>query len=174
MTRDTVLTAAHALDGAAAVLARFFTDEGTPCEVPGECVWADDGTDIALLRIEVDARPGGRLDGRLAADVPPVRFGRIAQLAEVDCGALGFPWFKLRSERASLDGRAATTYRDSSSSPSRPRRLLVTSPGGLPGRGCRGRSCGATGTSSASSPHITAARGSAGSRRVGWNGGTRT
>ncbi|EMF01447.1 XRE-family transcriptional regulator [Streptomyces mobaraensis NBRC 13819 = DSM 40847] len=113
VTRDTVLTAAHALDGAAAVLARFFTDEGTPCEVPGECVWADDGTDIALLRIEVDARPGGRLDGRLAADVPPVRFGRIAQLAEVDCGALGFPWFKLRSERASLDGRAATTYRDS-------------------------------------------------------------
>lgn len=114
VTRDLVLTAAHAMGDATSILARFFTGDGEVWEEPGESVWANADVDIALLRITVDARRGGPL----AACVPPVRFGCVAPMAEADCGALGFPWFKLRDSRSPAAGsssgcHAATTYRDS-------------------------------------------------------------
>ncbi|MGP3922776.1 trypsin-like peptidase domain-containing protein [Streptomyces sp. 8N616] len=104
---DVVLTAAHVVCDATSVQVRFLTKDGGTRELPGEPVWADSASDIALLRIADDSSTGGLS----AAQVSPVRFGRISQ--PVDCEALGFPRFKLRPDTASPDRDAPMWYRDS-------------------------------------------------------------
>ncbi|MGP3947664.1 NACHT domain-containing protein [Streptomyces sp. 7N604] len=104
---DVVLTAAHVVCDATSVQVRFLTKDGGTRELPGEPVWADSASDIALLRIADDSSTGGLC----AAHVSPVRFGRISQ--PVDCEALGFPKFKLRPDTASPGRDAPMWYRDS-------------------------------------------------------------
>ncbi|MFK0265874.1 NACHT domain-containing protein [Streptomyces angustmyceticus] len=102
-----VLTAAHVVSDAVSVRLRFFTEDGGTTEVPGEPVWADAATDVAVLRIAGDARTGGPGP----AEIPPVRFAGITQ--PVECEALGFPRFRLRPDTASTDRDDPTWYRDS-------------------------------------------------------------
>ncbi|MGW1373440.1 NACHT domain-containing protein [Streptomyces sp. NPDC002446] len=104
---DAVLTAAHVTCDAESVQLRFLTEGGGVTELPGEQVWADSAADIAVLRIAGGAGAGGAG----AAEVPPVRFGRITR--PVDCEALGFPRFKLRRDTAAPERDAPTWYRDS-------------------------------------------------------------
>ncbi|MFJ1845344.1 NACHT domain-containing protein [Streptomyces sp. NPDC088146] len=106
---DTVLTAAHVVRDAVSVTLRFLTEDGDVTELSAEPdpLWEDSGVDIAVLKIAKDA--GSR--GVYAAEVPPVRFGRITQ--PVDCESLGFPKFKLRPDNASSELNRITQYRDS-------------------------------------------------------------
>ena len=106
---DTVLTAAHVVRDAVSITLRFLTEDGDVTELPAEPepLWEDSGVDIAVLRIVNDASSRGRY----AAEVPPVRFGRITQ--PVDCESLGFPKFKLRLDIASAELNKLTQYRDS-------------------------------------------------------------
>lgn len=104
---DAVLTAAHVVSDAVSVRLRFLTEDGGVTELPGEQVWADSASDLAVLQIADDAGTG-RLS---AAEISPVRFARITR--PVDCEALGFPRFRLRPDTASPAGGAPTWYRDS-------------------------------------------------------------
>ncbi|MFF8787461.1 NACHT domain-containing protein [Streptomyces sp. NPDC015125] len=104
---DAVLTAAHVVSDAVSVQLRFLTEDGGVTELPGEPVWADSASDIAVLKIVGDTGVGGLRD----VEVPPVRFARITQ--PVECEVLGFPRFRLRPDAASPDREAATWYRDS-------------------------------------------------------------
>lgn len=104
---DAVLTAAHVVSDAESVQLRFFTEDGGTTELPGEPVWADSASDIAVLRIPEDAFVGGGC----AAEVPPVQFAWIRR--PVECEALGFPRFRLRREAASPDGEGRPWFRDS-------------------------------------------------------------
>lgn len=104
---DAVLTAAHVVSDAVSVRLRFLTEDGDTTELPGEQVWADSASDIAVLKIANNASTGGLC----AAEISPVRFARIAR--PVDCEAVGFPRFKLRPDAASPDHGAPTWYRDS-------------------------------------------------------------
>ncbi|MEU2872164.1 NACHT domain-containing protein [Streptomyces olivoreticuli] len=104
---DAVLTAAHVVSDAVSVRLRFVTEDGGTTELPGEQVWADSASDIAVLKIARDASTGGLC----AAAVSPVRFARITR--PVDCEAVGFPRFKLRPDTAIPDRDAPTWYRDS-------------------------------------------------------------
>ncbi|AZS71009.1 hypothetical protein DDE74_08695 [Streptomyces lydicus] len=104
---DAVLTAAHVTHDAESVRLRFLTEDGGVTELPGEPVWADSASDIAVLKIAGDASAGGVRD----AEVSPVRFARITQ--PVECEVLGFPRFRLRPDTASPDRDAPTYYRDS-------------------------------------------------------------
>ncbi len=109
VSADAVLTAAHVVREAVSVTLRFLTEDGDVTELPAEPepVWEDFDVDVAVLRIVNDA--GGReLE---AADVPPVRFGRITQ--PVDCESLGFPKFKLRLDIESSEVNRSILYRDS-------------------------------------------------------------
>ena len=106
---NTVLTAAHVVRDAVSVTLRFLTEDGdiTDLSVDPEPIWEDSDVDIAVLKIANDA--GSR--GLPAAEVPPVRFGRITQ--PVDCESLGFPKFKLRLDIASAELNEIAQYRDS-------------------------------------------------------------
>ncbi|MFJ9420400.1 caspase family protein [Streptomyces sp. NPDC101227] len=103
VTGDVVLTAAHVVSEATSVQVRFLTEEGSTRELPGDLVWENSDSDIALLKIADD--PG--MGGPPLAEVSPVRFGRITQ--PVECEALGFPRF---TYPALPDAGAATAYRD--------------------------------------------------------------
>ncbi|WP_405687073.1 NACHT domain-containing protein [Streptomyces sp. NBC_01387] len=106
---DTVLTAAHVVRDAVSVTLRFLTEDGDVTELSAEAdpVWEDSEVDIAVLRMARDVGSGELY----AAEVPPVRFGRITQ--PVDCESLGFPKFKLRLEIGSSELNRITQYRDS-------------------------------------------------------------
>ena len=103
VTAETVLTAAHVVDGAASVLVRFNADLPEEWAVPAQVVLADPGADVAVLRVV--PRPGEA--------IAPVLFGRVgSQAAVVPCTVLGFPRFKLRAGAAGTAMRVAGPYRD--------------------------------------------------------------
>ncbi|WP_371675948.1 trypsin-like peptidase domain-containing protein [Streptomyces sp. NBC_01276] len=104
---NTVLTAAHVVDGATTVQVRFLTEDGGTREVPGAPVWVNSDADVALIALADGSGP----DGPAAAAVAAVRFARVAK--PVECEALGFPRFRLRSGPASPDGGGPASYRDS-------------------------------------------------------------
>ncbi|MFF4605363.1 trypsin-like peptidase domain-containing protein [Streptomyces sp. NPDC001339] len=117
ITRDVVLTAAHAVGDAVSVQVRFVADDGSTREVHGETVFADSASDIALLKIADESSADGWSATEVPAQVPaavpvpPVRFARIERL--VDCEALGFPRFRLRRDDTTApDGGVPTPYRD--------------------------------------------------------------
>ncbi|MGE3663861.1 MAG: trypsin-like peptidase domain-containing protein [Pseudonocardia sp.] len=103
---DTVLTAAHVVDGATAVRVRFRSDLPGAWEAAGAVRWSDPATDLAVVAI----RPVSPAAG------PPARFGAIGDRAAVlEVHAVGFPGWKLRAEdgsgpRPDLPG---SRYRDS-------------------------------------------------------------
>lgn len=85
VSSDLVFTARHVVCNAAEVTVRFIDDQGSPRDVLGGLVWADeedDGLDLAVVRL------GEGLD------VVPVRYGRLP--ARMECEAIGFPLFKQR------------------------------------------------------------------------------
>jgi HEAT repeat protein len=92
---DTVLTAAHVVEGAASLRLRF-VDRGAVREFDGEIGFLAEDLDIAVVRMAVACQ-----------DVPEkpvaVRFGRLDEPAE--CEALGFPRFKLRKTAAGVEFR---------------------------------------------------------------------
>ncbi len=97
---DTVLTAAHVVDGSATVLVRFDADLPTQWSVAGRVAATDGATDVAVVVL-------GPADGSTVR--PPAQqtaFGRVGAAAgPLDVVAVGFPLFKLRSE-LSPNGRA--------------------------------------------------------------------
>ena len=110
LSGDLVLTAEHVVRGATGVSVRIVDAPGWVREVPARVEFADDGLDVAVLRLEV------------AEPVPaPVAFGYPA--GRVDCETLGFPLFKRRDEVRDQGGAAAAaaphaagvqvSYRDS-------------------------------------------------------------
>jgi len=97
VTPDSVLTAAHVVDGAAAVTVRFDADQDSEWSTAVTGVLEIPEIDVALLTIN---SPFGGL--------APALFGRIGQRdAVIECSAVGFPLWKLRTD---ADGRV---YRDS-------------------------------------------------------------
>lgn len=111
VTGDLILTAAHVVGDAVSVRVRFVAEDGGVREVQGAPTWSDSASDIALLRIAGDGTTHGSSGGeRYAAQVSPVRFARVGR--QVECEALGFPRFRLRSDAAASDRGALFTYRD--------------------------------------------------------------
>ena len=97
VTAETVLTAAHVVDGASKVRVRFDADR------PGE--WSAEVAAVATLpEIDIALLTITSLD---PAEVIPAQFGRIAERdAVIECSAVGFPLWKLRDDPAG-------PYRDS-------------------------------------------------------------
>ncbi|MGP3983144.1 trypsin-like peptidase domain-containing protein [Streptomyces sp. KR80] len=94
----TVLTAAHVVEGAAAVHVRFDADRPGERTAEAAVEWADAGIDLAVLTV-----PG------LDESVEPALLGRVSeQEAVLRCSAVGFPLFKLRT-----DDTDSSRYRDS-------------------------------------------------------------
>ncbi len=97
-----VLTAAHVVEGAAAVRVRF--DADLPGEWTAEVIscWADRRSDLAVLTIAPRAAEPA---------VAVARFGRIGgdRAAVLAARAVGFPRFKLKTD----DDAAQLQYRDS-------------------------------------------------------------
>ncbi|MFB7651765.1 MULTISPECIES: trypsin-like peptidase domain-containing protein [unclassified Streptomyces] len=87
----TVLTAAHVVAGADGVRVRFQADRPGERVVEAMVAWSNDSIDVAVLTLpESDA-----------GDIPPVSFGGIGeQDAVLNCTAMGFPRFKLRTDAA--------------------------------------------------------------------------
>ncbi|SMQ19946.1 Trypsin-like peptidase domain-containing protein [Streptomyces sp. Ag82_O1-12] len=107
VTRKLVLTAAHVVCDATTVQVRFLTEGCGTREVHGKPVWMNPASDIALISIADDSSA----DGPDAAGVTRVRFARIEQ--PMDCEALGFPRFRLRTGVTSRDRGVPVSYRDS-------------------------------------------------------------
>jgi tetratricopeptide (TPR) repeat protein len=101
VSADLVLTAAHVVAGAQALTVRFVQGPGRIREVPAHAVWAHGPVDLAVLRLERAA----------PASAAAVRFGRLGGAAA--CGAVGYPWFKLRARDAAADGADPGVFRDS-------------------------------------------------------------
>ncbi|MFJ7999838.1 trypsin-like peptidase domain-containing protein [Streptomyces sp. NPDC096310] len=92
-----LLTAAHVVAGATGVRVRFDADRPGERTIPAEVVWSDTGIDVAVLALPADG---------LAPE--PVRLARISESdAVLRCSTIGFPGFKLRTDK---DG---SRYRDS-------------------------------------------------------------
>jgi hypothetical protein len=97
VTAETVLTAAHVVDGASRVRVRFDADRPGEWSAGVATVATLPEIDIALLTI---TSPD-------AGEVVPAQFGRIAERdAVIECSAVGFPLWKLRDDPAG-------PYRDS-------------------------------------------------------------
>ncbi|WP_327732952.1 trypsin-like peptidase domain-containing protein [Streptomyces nojiriensis] len=108
---NVVLTAAHVVCGAATVRVRFLTEDGGTREVQGEPLWANSAVDIALIALADTAVDGSGTNSPAGTAAAPVRFARVAK--PVECEALGFPRFRLRTGARPPDGGAAVSYRDS-------------------------------------------------------------
>ncbi|GGU53246.1 trypsin-like peptidase domain-containing protein [Lentzea flava] len=95
---DAVLTAAHVVDGADSVRIRFEPDLPGEWTVDAISWWADPVSDVAVVLIEPR-------DGETVARIS---FGRIEDRAAVlTVEAVGFPWWKMRTDAA------GKRYRDS-------------------------------------------------------------
>lgn len=97
---DTVLTAAHVVDGSATVLVRFDADLPTQWSAVGHIEALDRDADVAVVVLGPEDPSTVRPPARRTA------FGRVgAADGPLDVVAIGFPLFKLRSE-VSTDGIA--------------------------------------------------------------------
>ncbi|MFD7879239.1 trypsin-like peptidase domain-containing protein [Streptomyces sp. NPDC059766] len=107
-----VLTAAHVVHGSAAgeVRVRFEADRPDEWTVPATVAVACDKADVALLEI-IDLPPSGPH----AAPVAPPVYGDLPDAdVHLPCSVLGFPRFKLRTDRMRLlDDGSPSQYRDS-------------------------------------------------------------
>lgn len=123
-----VLTVRHVLERAGGVEVRFNADRPDERRVSATVLWEDPDCDVAVLGVPDGDR------------VPPARFGRIdSGDGRVDCRAVGFPAFKLRSDRV-----GPGSYRDShdahghiavlSNRRERTFELTVAPPQGVPGK----------------------------------------
>jgi hypothetical protein len=93
---NSVLTAAHVVDGATSVQVRFEPDLDGEWTVEATSWWADPVSDLAVVAIDAPA------------PVAPARFARIEDRAAVlTVMAVGFPWWKVRTD---VNGKK---YRDS-------------------------------------------------------------
>ncbi|GHD99319.1 trypsin-like peptidase domain-containing protein [Streptomyces alanosinicus] len=101
-----ILTAAHVVDGAARIRARFQADRPEERTTEATVLWRHQGIDIALLAL-------GPTESTLPKEeVPPVSYGRIGELdAVLTCTTLGFPRFKLRADDAGSRFRDAEHVR---------------------------------------------------------------
>ncbi|MFI6699653.1 trypsin-like peptidase domain-containing protein [Streptomyces sp. NPDC050509] len=92
-----LLTAAHVVAGATGIRVRFDADRPGERTARAEVTWSDTGIDVAVLAVPADGPPP-----------EPVRFARVGDSdAVLRCSAIGFPGFKLRTDK---DG---SRYRDS-------------------------------------------------------------
>ncbi|MFF8486130.1 effector-associated domain 2-containing protein [Streptomyces antibioticus] len=107
-----LLTAAHVVRGPGAdgVRVRFEADRADEWTARARVVLASDPADVALLEI-TDAPP----PGPHAAPVAPPVYGDLPDAdVHLPCSALGFPRFKLRTDRARpADDGSPSQYRDS-------------------------------------------------------------
>jgi tetratricopeptide (TPR) repeat protein len=103
VTGDLVITARHVLGDADDVTVRFIDAPGQVRNEPGKTVWGHEGVDVAVVRL-LAAMPD-------LAPVQSVKYGRL--IAEAECEAVGYPWFKLRGEDAQADAAHPGKYRDS-------------------------------------------------------------
>jgi lipopolysaccharide biosynthesis regulator YciM len=105
VSASAVLTAAHVVHDAAAVLVRFNADRPDEWTAHGRVAWSDKAIDAAVVTVEDHPRQG----------VEPVRFGRVGERdAVLSCSLVGFPRFKLRDHAAQpLDDGRLSQYRDS-------------------------------------------------------------
>lgn len=111
LSRTTVLTAAHVVNAAMTVTVRFDADRKGEADREGEwtrqaaVAWMNDEIDAAILTIKA------RSD---TESVTSIRFARIAEIdAEIRCSTIGFPRFKLRTDRPTGRDSSLTQYRDS-------------------------------------------------------------
>jgi HEXXH motif-containing protein len=89
-----VLTAAHVIKDAAKVEVRFQADRPDELTVSAAVEWRHTGIDVAVLVVPV------RLGVTGTGAVPSAAFGRIGERDVVlRCTALGYPRFKLRTDR---------------------------------------------------------------------------
>lgn len=89
VSASAVLTAAHAV-GDATVRVRFNADRPGEWIAEGTVEWLDTAIDVAIVVLKDGADD----------DLPPLPYGRVGDLeAVVPCSAVGFPLFKLRSDR---------------------------------------------------------------------------
>lgn len=110
-----VLTAAHVVEESTSLVVRFDANRPGEHAAEAQIAWYDKGVDVAILRL---ACPAGGTAGDGTEKTPeaahvrgkartPVRFARVGERdAVLDCSAVGFPLFKLRTH---ADG---TRYRD--------------------------------------------------------------
>jgi len=107
VSASAVLTAEHVVRGADAVEVRFNPDRPDEWVTNGDVVWSDPDVDAAVVVITPRSQ-----DER---QVVPAQFGRVADRdVELDSSAMGFPWYKLRYDRAPLRGGGRRSrYRDS-------------------------------------------------------------
>ncbi|MFI9623116.1 trypsin-like peptidase domain-containing protein [[Kitasatospora] papulosa] len=110
-----VLTAAHVVEESTSLMVRFDADRPGEHAFEAKTVWYDTGIDVAVLRItRLSAAPTGDGTQRASEAGPlrdeartPIRFACVPERdAVLDCSAVGFPLFKLRTH---ADG---TRYRD--------------------------------------------------------------
>jgi vWA-MoxR associated protein C-terminal domain/Trypsin-like peptidase domain len=102
-----ILTAAHVVCDAATVEVQFNADRPGEWVTQGRVLWSDPVVDAAVVGI--NPLPDDQLR------VSPAQFGRVAERdVELDCSAMGFPWFKLRDDPGQrADSVDRSRYRDS-------------------------------------------------------------
>ncbi|MGW2824950.1 FxSxx-COOH system tetratricopeptide repeat protein [Streptomyces sp. NPDC001443] len=113
VTRDLVLTAEHVVRGAPAVMVRSVPRVGTTQDVDAELVWSNEAADIAVLRLAGPPRADDHVPDTDASGFAPVRYGRIQEEGVVECDALGFPLFKMRSSRHPGPDGSVPRFRES-------------------------------------------------------------
>jgi WD40 repeat protein len=105
ISRDAVLTAAHAVENAVSVRVRFEADLPGEWSTPGKTWWSVPGWDIAVLII--DSRPGE----------PPIVAARCAEVGAqptvFEAQAVGFPMWKLRNDDGTTPVTPVPPVRDS-------------------------------------------------------------
>lgn len=102
-----VLTAAHVVAGADAVVVRRVLGPGRDAEVGALTVWIDPAAtvDVAVLRLAEDGQ-----GAEFPVGLPPLRFGRVE--GRVECEAIGFPLFMLRRDAPGEHSGRRLVYRD--------------------------------------------------------------
>ena len=103
VSASAVLTAAHVV-GDAIVRVRFNADRPNEWVTDGDVEWLDSASDVAIVILRDGADD----------DLAPVSFGRVGDRdAVVPCTAVGFPLFKLRTDRGQVsDDGPPWRYRD--------------------------------------------------------------
>lgn len=103
VTGTVVLTAEHAVRGRTGIIVRFDSDQVGEWSAQASVMWSDPAEDGALLVLQLP---------QPSASVAAAAYGRLGDRpAVIDAQAVGFPWWKLRTDPAA-GARPLSRYRD--------------------------------------------------------------